>query len=295
VTDAVRTAEDRYASRVGGTTEIRERTDPVVWGDGCGPLDPGAVTSYERDGFAVVPELIDAEMVQRCLAEVARLAGDPSVRSSPCAVLEPESDELRSLFDVHRSSAVFAALATDPRIAGAARQLLGSEVYIHQSRVNLKRAFAGKPFPWHSDFETWHVEDGMPLPRALSCSIALSDNHSWNGALLLMAGSHRWYVSCPGRTPDDHHLVSLRRQEYGVPDQEALRFLTGRGGIREFVGPAGSVVFFDCNTMHGSPANITPVPRVNAFLVFNSVDNRLRAPYGTARPRPNHIAARDQR
>jgi ectoine hydroxylase len=53
-------------------------------------------------------------------------------------------------------------------------------------------------------------------------------------------------------------------------------------------------VFFDCNTMHGSPANITPVPRVNAFFVYNSVDNRPREPCGASHPRPNHIAARDQ-
>ena len=52
-----------------------------------------------------------------------------------------------------------------------AEQILGSQVYIHQSRVNLKPGFKGKEFYWHSDFETWHIEDGMPRMRALSCSI----------------------------------------------------------------------------------------------------------------------------
>ena len=284
---------DRYPSRVGGAVEIRERTDPVVWGDAAGPLDPSAVEAYARDGFVAIEGLLDADTVARCVDEVGRLAGDPEVRHGEHAVLEPDSEELRSLFAVHRSSAVFRSLAADARIAGVARQLLGSDVYVHQSRVNLKPGFVGRSFPWHSDFETWHVEDGMPAPRALSCSIALSDNHSWNGSLLLIAGPHRWYVACPGRTPPEHHLVSLRKQEYGVPDADSLRWLADRGAIRDFTGRAGSVLFFDCNTMHGSPGNMTPVGRTNAFIVYNSVDNALVDPFGTDRPRPEHIAARE--
>lgn len=56
------------------------------------------------------------------------------------------------------------------RLLNVARQILGSEVYIHQFRANMKPGFLGKEFYWHSDFETWHVEDGMPSMRAPMCS-----------------------------------------------------------------------------------------------------------------------------
>src|SRR3546814_3200003 len=56
-------------------------------------------------------------------------------------------------------------LAADERLAGVARFLLDDTVYIHQSRLNYKPGFQGKEFYWHSDFETWHVEDGMPRMR----------------------------------------------------------------------------------------------------------------------------------
>src|SRR3546814_6672767 len=92
------------------------------------------------------------------------------------------------------------------------RSLLDSDVYVHQSRINLKPGFRGKEFYWHSDFETWHTEDGMPSMRAVSCSVLLTPNHSWNGPLLTIAGSHKWFVSCVGETPANHHEVSLRRQ-----------------------------------------------------------------------------------
>jgi ectoine hydroxylase len=286
------TRVDRYPSRVGGQVEMRPREDPVVWGAGDGPLSVEQLDCYRRDGFVVLPDLLDGDTVARCLARIEHLAADDAVRASPAAVLEPGGDDLRSLFAVHRTDPVFAALADDRRLVGVARQLLGSDVYVHQSRVNLKPGFAGRAFAWHSDFETWHVEDGMAEPRAASCSIALTDNHSWNGPLLLIAGSHHWYVACAGRTPPDHHLSSLRAQEYGVPDRDSLRALAQRGAIHEFTGAAGSVLFFDCNTMHGSAGNITPLDRANAFLVYNSVDNRLGPPFGTDQPRPEHIATR---
>ncbi len=283
------TLQDRYPSRTGGETSITERTDPVRWGHNDGPLTHGQVESYGRDGFLILPELLDQAVVDSCLDAARELSRDPGAAG---LVAEPDADdELRSVFDLDRHPAFESLMALEP-LAGAARQLLGSDVYIHQSRLNLKRAFTGRGFPWHSDFETWHVEDGMPAMRALSCSVALTDNHSTNGPLLLIAGSHRWYVACPGQTPDDHHLQSLRRQEYGVPDHESLRWLAERGEICQFTGKAGSVAFFECNTMHGSADNITPAPRTSAFFVYNSIENQLGDPFGAEQPRPDHLAAR---
>ncbi|PSN08523.1 ectoine hydroxylase, partial [filamentous cyanobacterium CCT1] len=51
---------------------------------------------------------------------------------------------------------------------------------------------------------------------------------------------------------------------------------------------------FDCNMMHGSSSNISPFPRSNVFFVYNSVHNRLVAPFGGTKPRPEFIAARER-
>jgi ectoine hydroxylase len=60
-----------------------------------------------------------------------------------------------------------------------------------------------------------------------------------------------------------------------------------------FTGPAGSATMFDCNCMHGSAGNITPFPRCNVFIVFNSVDNTCDEPFAAPSRRPDFIAARD--
>jgi ectoine hydroxylase len=96
-----------------------------------------------------------------------------------------------------------------------------------------------------------------------------------------------------GETPEENYKKSLKIQECGVPDPLLLSYLADMGGIETAKGKAGSVVFFDCNTMHGSNSNITPYPRSNAFFVYNSVDNLLQAPRDGLTPRPDYIAARD--
>lgn len=287
---------DIYQSRSDNEAAIILRQDPVVY---PGPYAKGEFTlsehqlrSYRKNGFIQLRGLLPESETAELLREARELAAASGRRGLPEAVLEPGGEEVRSVFRVHGLSTVFDRLTRDGRLLDVARQILGSEVYIHQSRVNLKPGFAGKEFYWHSDFETWHIEDGMPRMRAVSCVVLLTENNEFNGPLMLVPGSHMHYISCIGQTPQDHYKQSLRKQEYGVPDETSLRFLVQRGGLQSAKGPAGSVLFFDCNTMHGSNSNISPFPRANLFLVYNSVDNRLGDPRGGLRPRPEFVASR---
>ncbi|MYV45725.1 ectoine hydroxylase [Streptomyces sp. SID2888] len=285
---------DLYPSR--GATEVSvPRQDPVVWGapGTPGPIPVADLQAYERDGFLAMDELIGPDEVARYRRELERLVTDPGIRADERSIVEPKSREIRSVFEVHRISEVFAELVRDERVVGRARQILGSDVYVHQSRINVKPGFGASGFYWHSDFETWHAEDGLPHMRAVSVSIALTDNHDTNGGLMIMPGSHRTFLGCAGATPEDNYRRSLRMQEAGTPSDEALTALADRHGIRLFTGRAGSATWFDCNCMHGSGDNITPFPRSNVFIVFNSVENAALEPFAAPVRRPEFIGARD--
>jgi len=288
--------EDLYPSRVASVPQRTERRDPVVYGGGParGRLGGVELEFFERNGYLFVENLFGTAEIARVNQELRRLARAEDIRRLEETITEPGSDEVRSIFRVHRLSQLFDWLSRDARVLDIACQILGSEVYVHQSRVNLKPGFRGKEFCWHSDFETWHVEDGMPCMRALSVSIALTQNYPFNGPLMLIPGSHKTYVSCVGKTPEDHYRQSLKKQEYGVPDNESLQRLADRGGIVAPTGAPGSAVFFDCNVMHGSNSNISPYPRSNVFFVYNSMENMLGEPLHGLKPRPEHIAARER-
>lgn len=272
------------------------RRDPVIHGDRHrGPLTKEQCDLYDKNGFLFIPGFFSPDEAKALQGHAQGLRGryEESGEDGPEVIREPKDNAVRSVFAIHRGDDRFRDLCKDPRLVGIARQIVGSDVYIHQSRINFKPGFKGKSFYWHSDFETWHLEDGMPRMRAVSCSILLSENNEHNGPLMLVPRSHKQFVSCVGETPDNHYKESLRKQEYGVPSTDALERLVETGGIESCKGPAGSVVFFDCNTMHGSSGNISPFPRNNVFYVYNSVENALVDPFCGKTPRPPFIAERN--
>jgi ectoine hydroxylase len=288
--------QDPYWSRTASQWSAAPREDPVVWGTNQGPLSSDELAAFERDGFRFEPQLVESSEAAELADEAWRMA--KSARTGQAGVVfEPPNANsagpvVRSLFRVHQTSSRLRQICQQERIVGIARQILGSDVYLHQSRINFKPALDGKEFFWHSDFETWHIEDGMPRMRAVSLSLNLTENHEFNGPLMVIPGSHHHYVRCVGHTPENHFQQSLQKQQYGVPDREALEMLVEQGGITAPKGSPGSGLFFECNLMHGSNGNMSPQPRVNLFLVFNSLENPLREPFGSMPPRPEFLGER---
>jgi len=212
------------------------RRDPVVYG--AAVSDDGLLAEtlerYRRDGYLCFDSFLGGADLAALKEEVATC---PAV-------------------DVHRFSARVNLLARDPALLGPVRQILGGQVYVHRSRVRSAAGPDAEPFYWHSDFEGLHAEDGMPRMRAVTVEISLSDATPETGPLMLVPGSHVEYV--PGQRPEP----------------AALAALIERNGIFTVTGPAGSMVLFDCNLLHGSNGNITPRPRASLSLLYNSVDNR---------------------
>ncbi|WP_079526432.1 ectoine hydroxylase [Halobacillus hunanensis] len=290
--------KDLYPSRQNHKPEIFKRKDPVIYTDrskdGQAPITREQLNFYEENGFLQIENFFTEQEVSQMQKGIFELQDSSKDVTSNKVVREPQSDEIRSIFHVHQDDDYFKKVANDQRLLDIVNHLLGSDVYIHQSRINYKPGFTGKEFDWHSDFETWHVEDGMPRMRAVSLSIALSDNYTFNGPLMLIPGSHNYYVSCVGETPDDNYKESLQKQKLGVPDHENLSWLADHGGgISVPTGKAGSITLFESNTMHGSNGNITPYSRNNLFMVFNSVENQLVEPYSGGKKRPEFIAVRE--
>lgn len=281
---------DPYPSRIFDRPRSVPRQEPPVFGGPQdGPLTARQLADYERDGFVVVDRLLDDDHVAACRDALRRFNRDDEIKTEDWVITEPGGEDVRSVFAVHRNDAVLKEMCSDPWLLAIARQILDSDVYIHQSRINFKPGFKGREFYWHSDFETWHTEDGLPRMKTFSISISLTDNEPASGPLMLIPGSHTEFISCVGETPEDNYRRSLKRQDIGVPDRDSLERLVDDGGIRMHTGRAGSAVIFDCNVMHGSNSNITPSPRSNLFIVFNSADNLPERPFAAPRPRPDWL------
>lgn len=285
---------DAYPTRTAEPESWMERRDPVLWQNWTedAPISRQDASFFERNGYIVLRDLFSQDEVQALIDSATGLRETLGGSDAEHVVTEPGTDAVRTVFRLEEQNDLMDRLSRDARLAGIARFILGDEVYIHQSRLNYKPGFTGKEFYWHSDFETWHAEDGMPRMRAVSASLLLTDNRAHNGALMLMPGSHKTFICCQGETPEDNHKSSLAKQEIGTPSQRSLTDMAAMHGIDDAEGPAGTLILFDCNTLHGSNGNITPDPRSNAFFVYNAVSNACADPFAAPAPRPDFLGRR---
>src|SRR5690606_26125269 len=158
---------DDYPTRLAEERWL-ERQDPVVWGRWTpeAPLTRVDTASFVENGYLILKGVFSPAEVEALQAESAHMRSGEAALDSENVITEPGSNEVRTVFRLDEQNALFDRLARDKRIAGRVSYLLGDDVYLHQSRLNYKPGFTGKEFYWHSDFETWHAEDGMPRMRA---------------------------------------------------------------------------------------------------------------------------------
>ncbi|RUP34312.1 MAG: hypothetical protein EKK51_02755 [Mycolicibacterium sp.] len=170
--------EDRYPTRLDHAIAPILRSEPVVWGrDIEGPLRSDELARFDERGYLVRPDTLPGDSIGPLCGETDRIAaalelGDPRI------IREPRGS-IRSIFEPHLLSELVAQAVGLETVISVARQLLGGDVYVHQARINVMPGFTGTGFYWHSDFETWHAEDGMADIRAVSCSITLTRNYPY--------------------------------------------------------------------------------------------------------------------
>jgi ectoine hydroxylase len=261
----------------------------------AGLLDKTQVADFHAQGYLLLPADFLPTALLTTLTAVL-----PSVmdQDGPQRILERDGTTVRSVYGLHRSSAEIAELVRAPELLNAARQLLGDEVYVHQSKVNFKAPFSGDQWEWHQDYIYWLHNDGIRRPDLLNVAIFVDEVTEFNGPLTFVPGSHsrgllagmyadgmpRGYEEAPAwvatLTADEHFRVA--------PD--VIADLATSSGMVSPKGPAGSVLFFDPNILHSSGSNISPFRRAMLLLVYNAAGNR---PYPVRQPRPAFLAEPD--
>lgn len=278
---------DRYETRT-KNEQIVDNVD-FVNVPSCESLSAEQVESYNENGFLVIENFFDLKDINKAL-----LSSEEIFHSKACktSVLESESDSVRSHLAPHLNDE-FNILLTK-KLVDLSKSVLGGYTYIHQSRINFKSGMDSKGWSWHSDFETWHAQDGMPKPKCFTAMIPLVENTPENGAVMMLSRSHRHYIQC--RKPDCHSTAeeNFADQKEGVPVASSIIEVanTTGGSVVTACAKKGDLVIFDGNTLHTSNPNNTPDKRTNLFFVFSHIDNKLGEPYTGEASRPEHMGSR---
>ena len=255
---------------------------------------------YDRGGYVVLERRVPAEILAGCHKEIDRFFDEAraSTASDERLDLEPghtsESPRVRRIKLPHTQSPVFASLMRSDWVLAPARDLIGPNIRLHTSKLNVKAAGYGSPVDWHQDFAFYpHTNDDV-----LAVGVMLDDVTLENGPLMVFPGSHRGPVL-------NHHsggvfAGTIDLSAHGLDPANAVKL----------IAPAGSISLHHARVIHGSDTNrsghdrsmlfyeITAAdafPIMGAMVGFSTLDEydkKLLCGHGTIEPRLEPVPVR---
>jgi hypothetical protein len=148
---------------------------------------------YRRDGFVVVPDLLGPRQLAQLREIIAGLVAASAAVDTHTAVydLEPghtaAEPRVRRIKTPHKVHPAFDAVVRSGPVMEVLTELLGPDLRLKSSKLNMKAARYGSPVEWHQDWAFYpHTNDDL-----LAIGVMLDDMDLDNGPLLVVPGSHK--------------------------------------------------------------------------------------------------------
>ncbi|MBL9124710.1 MAG: phytanoyl-CoA dioxygenase family protein [Planctomycetaceae bacterium] len=223
------------------------------------------IEAYRRDGYVIARGVLAPD-------DVAALRGEAQAlwqRADDGAAGQHTSHfgvkKMTTLRDPQLHSSVYSRYLTDPRLVQRMAQLVGPNVQLHHSKINVKTRDDRAVFPLHQDHPYF------PHAQHSVCTVLvhLTSTTSARGCFRAIPGVTRPLE----HIADDGHILDPRR----YPLESAI----------ELPAEAGDVVFMNYLTPHGSNLNASDEPRVLWILQVRAAEDRpLEQPPGTQQATP---------
>ena len=223
-----------------------------------GPLRDELIPEYERNGYALVKGMFDAEeigLLRRAAKEDRQLDQHSFGRG------DGEGGTVRLSLWNHPGDTLYGMFARCQTIVNSAEKLLDGEVYHYHSKMIMKDAKVGGAWAWHQDYGYWY-QNGVLFPLLTSAFIAVDPATKENGCLQVLKGSHLL-----GRI--DHVLTG----DQAGADLERVHEAQKRLELVYVEMDPGDVLFFHANLLHRSDQNKSDNPRWSMICCYNAARN----------------------
>lgn len=215
---------------------------------------------YDRQGFVALPGFLPREWLDRVVTATDRVLAAASRPDADTRYIdfEPESagigHAVQRIKKPHQVDPAYLGLARESMLLDLVEQIVGPNIRLHHSKVNIKAPRVGSPLEWHQDWAFIpHTNRSLAI-----VSIFLDDCFDENGPMLMMPGSHK------GPLMDHHHEGAF----YGAIDPGKLDLERAAA----VTGPAGTVTIHSPMTIHGSGFNRGRQARRILFYEYAAAD-----------------------
>src|SRR6266478_3025476 len=204
------------------------------------------IQSYRDNGYLVVENVLDAATIGRIRQVIAGLVAKAAGVAAHNDIYDlepthtPENPRVRRIKTPHKVDPLFWDVVRYPNMLGVVKALLGPNVRLHGSKLNIKAPKYGSPVEWHQDWAFYpHTNDDI-----LAIGVMLDDVELENGPLLVTPGTHKGPVW-------NHHGDDGRF--CGLIDPAEIQ--TEIASAVPLTGRAGSMSFHHVRSLHGSALN----------------------------------------
>ena len=226
-------------------------------------LNEKQLKEIDEIGYVILPGWFSNEEIKNIQKEMITVFKEKTEAN----IVEKSSGEVRTAMGLHLRSKLFDDLTRHPKFFDPARQLRGDNLYIQQTKINVKAAFTGEVWQWHYDFATHSGEDGVPKPLAINLHVFLDDVSEFNGPLFFIPKSHKY-----GSAPSKLDTLTTSYPLWTV-DQQTVKNLVKENGIASAHGKSGTALIFVDNLVHGSAQNMSPIDRTIFSVILNPCNN----------------------
>jgi phytanoyl-CoA hydroxylase len=217
---------------------------------------------YFERGFTIAESVVDRTRLDRARAVVdAIVANARSVtRSNEIYDLEeshtPDSPRVRRIKEPVDRDPLFWDLLRTNGVIDPIKQLIGPNLRLHGSKLNMKSAGYGSPVEWHQDWAFYpHTNEDV-----LAIGVMLDDVTLENGPLQIIPGSHRGPIY--DHQNDGFFVGAIDVIGSGLEVAKAVAL----------TGSAGSMTMHHVRAAHGSALNLSGRPRRMLFYEIAAAD-----------------------
>lgn len=220
-------------------------------------LSQHQLDTYLRDGVLLVENIADEATLSTMRRALAGLIAQSASVTAHDDIYDIEPDHtaanprLRRIKQPHLHDRVFREFLRSEPLLSIMKQLIGPNIRMHNSKLNVKASSGGAALEWHQDW-AFHPHTNASL---LAVGLMLEDCTMENGPMLVLRGSHK------GPVVHDHNADS---RFCGAIDPEKTP-LDYEDRIA-CVGKAGTITIHHTFAVHGSAANTSQRPR--PFLLY---------------------------
>jgi phytanoyl-CoA hydroxylase len=216
---------------------------------------------FERDGFVVLPAALPGDWLAQLRVVTDRLQAnaDRDAALAPYVDWEPTPAadgrlRVQRIHKPHEADPFYDRLARADIVLDAVEALIGPDIRLHHSKINIKPPEVGTPLEWHQDWAFIpHTHPGMAI-----VAICIDDCEEVNGPIRFLPGSHRGPLH-------DHHADGVF---YGAIDPQAIDVASAVHAT----GKAGTVSIHHPFIVHGSGFNHGTHDRRILFLEYAAAD-----------------------